>query len=353
MGALRRAHASRRSVRGDRRGARRRARARRLRAGRVGARRSSARARSTIRSSRRSTGSTSCSTTATSGCARRGSARSRASATRSSRRSTISSTSAASCASTRRSSPRRSASASGLFATEYFDEGNAYLAQTGQLYGEAAAAAFGKIYTFGPTFRAEKSKTRRHLTEFWMIEPEVAWNDSDDNMRLQEDFVSYLVQRALERCARGAEGARARHHAARARQAALPARSTTPTRSRSSRRRGAPRSGATTSAPRTRRCIVADYDRPVFVLNYPKEAKAFYMKENPGRSAHGALRRSARARGLRRDHRRDHSARTTTTSSSRGSRRRGCRSTRTAGISTCGSTARSRTPASGSDSSAR
>ena len=63
---------------------------------------------------------------------------------------------------------------SGLFATEYFDLGNAYLAQTGQLYGEAAAAAFGKIYTFGPTFRAEKSKTRRHLTEFWMIEPEVA-----------------------------------------------------------------------------------------------------------------------------------------------------------------------------------
>src|SRR6185312_427660 len=76
----------------------------------------------------------------------------------------------------------------------------AYLAQTGQLYGEAAAAAFGRIYTFGPTFRAEKSKTRRHLTEFWMIEPEVAWNDSDDNMRLQEDFVSYLVRRVLDRC---------------------------------------------------------------------------------------------------------------------------------------------------------
>jgi asparaginyl-tRNA synthetase len=88
---------------------------------------------------------------------------------------------------------------SGLFSTEYFDEGNAYLAQTGQLYGEAAAAAYGRIYTFGPTFRAEKSKTRRHLTEFWMIEPEVAFNDSAANMRLQEDFVSYLVQRCLER----------------------------------------------------------------------------------------------------------------------------------------------------------
>src|SRR5205085_12406249 len=89
----------------------------------------------------------------------------------------------------------------GLFETEYFDEGKAYLAQTGQLYGEALAAALGRIYTFGPTFRAEKSKTRRHLTEFWMIEPEVAWYDSDANMRLQEDFVSYLVRRALDRCA--------------------------------------------------------------------------------------------------------------------------------------------------------
>src|SRR6476659_7086306 len=90
---------------------------------------------------------------------------------------------------------------SGLFSTEYFDEGNAYLAQTGQLYGEAAAAAFGRIYTFGPTFRAEKSKTRPHLTQFWMIEPEMAWNDSNDNMVLQEELVSYLVRRALDKCA--------------------------------------------------------------------------------------------------------------------------------------------------------
>src|SRR6266704_2832044 len=85
-----------------------------------------------------------------------------------------------------------------LFATEYFDLGKAYLAQTGQLYVEAAAAALGKVYCFGPTFRAEKSKTRRHLTEFWMVEPEVAWNDSDANMRLQEEFVSYIVGRCLE-----------------------------------------------------------------------------------------------------------------------------------------------------------
>src|SRR5213594_4081740 len=86
-----------------------------------------------------------------------------------------------------------------LFSTEYFDLGKAYLAQTGQLYVEAAAAALGQVYCFGPTFRAEKSKTRRHLTEFWMVEPEVAWNDSEANMKLQEEFVSYIVARALER----------------------------------------------------------------------------------------------------------------------------------------------------------
>src|SRR5713226_9552520 len=89
--------------------------------------------------------------------------------------------------------------AGNLFAVEYFDLGTAYLAQTGQLYVEAAAAALGKVYCFGPTFRAEKSKTRRHLTEFWMVEPEVAWNDSEANMTLQEEFVSYIVARALER----------------------------------------------------------------------------------------------------------------------------------------------------------
>jgi len=85
-----------------------------------------------------------------------------------------------------------------LFETQYFDE-KAYLTQSGQLYMEAAAMALGKVYCFGPTFRAEKSKTRRHLTEFWMLEPEVAFADLDDAMRLAEDMVSHIVKKVLER----------------------------------------------------------------------------------------------------------------------------------------------------------
>jgi asparaginyl-tRNA synthetase len=168
----------------------------------------------------------------------------------------------------------------GLFATEYFDEGNAYLAQTGQLYGEAAAAAFGKIYTFGPTFRAEKSKTRRHLTEFWMIEPEVAWNDSDANMRLQEEFVSYLVRRALERCApQLAELERDTSKLERV-VAPFPRIDYTDAITILQQKGSAIEWGADLGAE-DESLLVEDHDRPVFVFNYPKEAKAFYMKENP------------------------------------------------------------------------
>jgi asparaginyl-tRNA synthetase len=85
-----------------------------------------------------------------------------------------------------------------LFETEYFDLGKAYLTQSGQLYAEAGAMALGKVYTFGPTFRAEKSKTRRHLTEFWMVEPEVAFNTLDDDMDLAEEFLEYIVQTILK-----------------------------------------------------------------------------------------------------------------------------------------------------------
>ena len=87
-----------------------------------------------------------------------------------------------------------------LFSTQYFDE-KAFLTQSGQLYGEVGAMAFGKIYTFGPTFRAEKSKTRKHLTEFWMIEPEVAFADLEDNMRLAERFLEDVVQDVIQVCA--------------------------------------------------------------------------------------------------------------------------------------------------------
>jgi asparaginyl-tRNA synthetase len=169
---------------------------------------------------------------------------------------------------------------SGLFSTEYFDEGNAYLAQTGQLYGEAAAAAFGKIYTFGPTFRAEKSKTRRHLTEFWMIEPEVAWNDSADNMRLQEDFVSFIVQRCLAR--RRADLLELERDLAPLERVNAPFHRVDYTdaveilQGKGSEIKWGDDLGAEDEA-----LLVADYDRPVFVMNYPKEAKAFYMKENP------------------------------------------------------------------------
>src|SRR5690606_31171533 len=167
----------------------------------------------------------------------------------------------------------------GLFQTDYFGE-KAYLAQTGQLYVEAAAAAFGKVYCFGPTFRAEKSKTRRHLTEFWMVEPEMAWYDSEDNMRLQEEFVSYLVERALERCRD--------ELALLERDTTLLERVTPPfpridyseairlIQSQGSETQWGQDLGGGDETP-----VANAFDRPVFVYNYPKAAKAFYMKENP------------------------------------------------------------------------
>ena len=85
-----------------------------------------------------------------------------------------------------------------LFATEYFHEGRAFLSQSGQLYQEPGLAAFGKTYCFGPTFRAEKSKTRRHLTEFWMVEPEIAFGHLEDAMRLGERMMKFILQRVLE-----------------------------------------------------------------------------------------------------------------------------------------------------------
>ncbi len=169
---------------------------------------------------------------------------------------------------------------SGLFATEYFEEGNAYLAQTGQLYGEALAAALGKIYTFGPTFRAEKSKTRRHLTEFWMIEPEVAFNDTHANMDLQEDFVAYLVQRVVERCP--AQLKELERDVTKLEKVKTPFPRIDYTDAVATlQKKGSDVKWGDDLGAEDEALLVADYDTPIFVCNYPKEAKAFYMKENP------------------------------------------------------------------------
>ncbi len=169
---------------------------------------------------------------------------------------------------------------SGLFATEYFDEGNAYLAQTGQLYGEAAAAALGKIYCFGPTFRAEKSKTRRHLTEFWMCEPEVAFNDSNDNMKLQEDFISYIVARCLER--KQEELKELERDTSRLETVKPPfPRVNYSDAIKRLNAKGSDTKWGDDLGAEDESLLVEGADRPVFVYNYPKEAKAFYMKENP------------------------------------------------------------------------
>ncbi|MEQ8330448.1 MAG: asparagine--tRNA ligase [Longimicrobiales bacterium] len=166
-----------------------------------------------------------------------------------------------------------------LFETDYFGD-PAYMAQTGQLYVEAACPAFRKVYCFGPTFRAEKSKTRRHLTEFWMVEPEVAFADSADNMRLQEEFVSYLVERALENCQEELkvlerDTSRIEHV-----KPPFPRLSYTEAVERLQARghefEWGSDLGATDEA-----VLTEDYDLPLFIYNYPRQAKAFYMKENP------------------------------------------------------------------------
>jgi asparaginyl-tRNA synthetase len=170
--------------------------------------------------------------------------------------------------------------AGNLFATDYFDLGKAYLAQTGQLYVEAAAAALGKVYCFGPTFRAEKSKTRRHLTEFWMVEPEVAFNDSDANMRLQESFVSYIVARVLDRRKEELKELERDTAPLERVQAPFPRISYTDAVSRLNQL-GSDMGWGQDLGGDDETLLAKEFDRPVFVFNYPKQVKAFYMKENP------------------------------------------------------------------------
>ncbi len=170
--------------------------------------------------------------------------------------------------------------AGNLFATDYFDLGKAYLAQTGQLYVEAAAAALGKVYCFGPTFRAEKSKTRRHLTEFWMVEPEVAFADSNENMRLQEEFVSYLVARALDRRKEELKELERDTTSLERVVPPFPRVSYTEAVTRVNRL-GSGMTWGSDLGGDDETLLAKEYDRPVFVYNYPKQVKAFYMKENP------------------------------------------------------------------------
>jgi asparaginyl-tRNA synthetase len=177
---------------------------------------------------------------------------------------------------------------SNLFATQYFDLGPAYLAQTGQLYVESGMMSFGKVYCFGPTFRAEKSKTRRHLTEFWMIEPEMAYYDHEDNLRLQEEYVSYIVQRCLERRARDLEVLE---------RDLAPLQRVVPPFPRISYDEAVELVaqhyqevegctplpwGEDLGAPHET-LIASKFDKPVFVCGYPSKVKAFYMEPNPDR----------------------------------------------------------------------
>ncbi|BBH20944.1 asparagine--tRNA ligase [Paenibacillus baekrokdamisoli] len=168
-----------------------------------------------------------------------------------------------------------------LFHTKYFDE-DAYLTQSGQLYMEAAAMALGKVYSFGPTFRAEKSKTRRHLIEFWMIEPEMAFVDHEENLRVQEQFIAYVVQRVLSNCRLELETIGRDVSKLEAIQAPFP-RITYDEAIRLLQEQGQEiQWGEDFGAPHET-AIAATYDRPVFITHYPASFKAFYMKPDPTR----------------------------------------------------------------------
>jgi len=166
-----------------------------------------------------------------------------------------------------------------LFPVEYFGD-SAYLTQSGQLYGEAGAMALGKIYVFGPTFRAEKSKTRRHLTEFWMVEPEMAFADLEADMALAEDFLESIAQRVLAR--RGHELRvleRDLDRLARIRKP-FPRLSYTEAVSRLQQKGFAIAWGDDLGADEET-ALSEEFDRPLMVHRYPRANKAFYMKADP------------------------------------------------------------------------
>lgn len=168
-----------------------------------------------------------------------------------------------------------------LFHTKYFDE-DAYLSQSGQLYMEAAAMALGKVFSFGPTFRAEKSKTRRHLIEFWMIEPEMAFVDHEESLVVQEQYVSYMVQSVLKNCqlelkALGRDTAKLTQIVA-----PFPRISYDEAIKFLQENGDGIQWGEDFGAPHET-AIAEKYDKPVFITNYPTGIKAFYMKPDPNR----------------------------------------------------------------------
>jgi asparaginyl-tRNA synthetase len=168
-----------------------------------------------------------------------------------------------------------------LFEVPYFDLGKAYLTQSGQLYGEAAAMAVGKAYVFGPTFRAEKSKTRRHLTEFWMVEPEVAFMDLDGDMDLAEDFLCEIVKRVLAKHEAELKLVLERDvEALKKVQKPFP-RITYTEAIDTLQKAGMPIKWGDDFGGDEETILCKAFDRPVMVHRYPAEMKAFYFKKDP------------------------------------------------------------------------
>ncbi|HSW54309.1 MAG TPA: asparagine--tRNA ligase [Ignavibacteriaceae bacterium] len=167
-----------------------------------------------------------------------------------------------------------------LFETPYFDLGNAYLTQSGQLYAEAGAMAHGKVYTFGPTFRAEKSKTKRHLTEFWMCEPEVAFADLNDDMDLAESMLEYIVQTILKE--RAEELKILERDTSKLEKVVRPfPRISYDEAVEILHKNGVNFEWGNDFGAPDEAVIVQQFDRPVMVHRYPAEVKAFYMKRDP------------------------------------------------------------------------
>ncbi len=169
-----------------------------------------------------------------------------------------------------------------LFPVEYFENEKAYLTQSGQLYNEANAMALGRVYCFGPTFRAEKSKTRRHLTEFWMVEPEVAFATLDDIIALGEGLVVEIVSRVLDR--RRRELAVLERDTSKLEQVKSPfPRITYDEAVKLLRDKGQPFEDNNDFGGTDETVLSGEFDRPVAVTHYPAQVKAFYMQPEPGR----------------------------------------------------------------------